>query len=75
MLSFHFRNQDPRGSSELAVATTTRDNDQHMENATMGCLKGKDAAKPAKADYKCEKCGAHAKKKGKLCKPKKVKSK
>ena len=42
------------------------------EGPAMGCLKGKseDKAKPGR--YKCAKCGAVAKKKGHLCKPKKI---
>ncbi|MHC4883643.1 MAG: hypothetical protein ACYTGH_01015 [Planctomycetota bacterium] len=39
----------------------------------MGCLKGKDENKPKKGSFKCEKCGAASKKKGHLCKPKKIK--
>jgi len=38
----------------------------------VGCLKGRKTAKPKSGDYECKKCGATAKKKGKLCKPKKI---
>ncbi len=41
----------------------------------MGCLKGKREAKPRGSAYRCGKCGAVSKKKGRLCKPKKVKDK
>ena len=39
----------------------------------MGCLKGKSKDKPKPGSYECKKCGAVAKKKGKLCKPEKIK--
>lgn len=39
------------------------------------CLKGKKSAPEKPGNYKCTKCGAVAKKKGKLCKPKKIKKK
>jgi hypothetical protein len=41
----------------------------------MGCLKGKSTTKPKAGAYECEKCDAVAKKKGELCKPKKIKEK
>jgi hypothetical protein len=41
----------------------------------MGCLKGKSKAKPKPGAYKCEKCEAVSKKKGDLCKAKKIKEK
>jgi hypothetical protein len=37
------------------------------------CLKGKKVAKEKPGNYRCKKCNAVAKKKGKLCKPKKIK--
>lgn len=39
----------------------------------MGCLKGKSKAKSKPGHYECKKCGAVAKKKGKVCKPSKIK--
>lgn len=39
----------------------------------MGCLKGKSKAKEKVGNFKCKKCGAVAKKKGDLCKAKKIK--
>ncbi|MFW5839328.1 MAG: hypothetical protein ACOCZE_01980 [Planctomycetota bacterium] len=39
----------------------------------MGCLKGKKKAKEKPGNYVCKKCGATHKKKGKLCKAKKIK--
>jgi len=39
----------------------------------MGCLKGKKTAPKKPGNFVCENCGATAKKKGKLCKPKKIK--
>ena len=39
----------------------------------MGCLKGKPEAKAKPGRFKCKKCGAVSKKKGHLCKPKKIK--
>jgi len=39
----------------------------------MGCLKGKSEKKPKAGRYRCEKCGAVTGKKGKACKPKKIK--
>jgi hypothetical protein len=41
----------------------------------MGCLKGKSKAKPKPGAFVCEKCDAVAKKKGDLCKGKKIKDK
>jgi len=37
------------------------------------CLKGKKLAKDKPGNFRCKDCGAIAKKKGKLCKPKKIK--
>ena len=37
------------------------------------CLKGKKTAKEKPGNFRCEKCGATAKKKDKLCKPEKIK--
>ena len=37
------------------------------------CVKGKKDAKKKLGHFRCGKCGAVAKKKGKLCKPKKIK--
>lgn len=37
------------------------------------CLGGKDEAKPKSGRYRCKKCGAVAKKKDHVCKPKKIK--
>jgi len=39
----------------------------------MGCLKGKKTAPGKPGNYKCKKCGATAKSKKGLCKPKKIK--
>ncbi len=39
----------------------------------MGCLKGKDSAKKKPGRFECKVCGAVAKKKKKVCKPKKLK--
>jgi len=39
----------------------------------MSCLKGKSEAKNKAGNYKCKKCGAISKKKGRLCKAKKIK--
>ena len=39
----------------------------------MGCLKGKKKASKEPGNFVCKKCGALHKKKGKLCKPKKIK--
>ena len=41
----------------------------------MGCLKGKKRCKAKPGNYACAKCGAVCKKKGRLCKPKKIKDK
>ncbi len=41
----------------------------------MSCLKGKTKAPEKAGNYKCKKCGATHTKKGKLCKPKKIKGK
>lgn len=41
----------------------------------MSCLKGKSEAKEKPGRFKCEKCGAVAKKKKKLCKGSKIKEK
>lgn len=41
----------------------------------MGCLKGKSKAKPKTGAFVCEKCDAVSKKKGDLCKAKKIKDK
>jgi len=41
----------------------------------MGCLKGKSKTKPKPGAYLCEKCDAVSKKKGDLCKAKKIKEK
>ena len=43
------------------------------ENDAMGCLKGKKEKKSKDARYECKKCGGVSKKKGKICKPKKLK--
>ncbi len=40
----------------------------------MGCLKGKSKTEARPGRFKCKKCGAVAEKKGKVCKPKKIKS-
>lgn len=37
------------------------------------CLKGKSTAKDKSGNFRCKKCDAIAAKKGKLCKPKKIK--
>ena len=37
------------------------------------CLKGKKAAANKPGNFRCRKCGATAKKKGKLCEPGKIK--
>ena len=37
------------------------------------CLKGKKKAKVKAGNYQCKNCGATSKKKGPLCKPKKIK--
>jgi len=37
------------------------------------CLKNKNKAKDKPGNFRCKCCGAVAKKKGKLCKPKKIK--
>lgn len=39
----------------------------------MGCLKGKSKTKPKPGAYECPKCGAVVKKKGDVCKAKKIK--
>ena len=39
----------------------------------MGCRKGESEHKPKPGRYKCSRCGAVSKKKGHLCKPKKIK--
>ncbi len=39
----------------------------------MGCLKGKSEAKAKPGRFRCKACGAVAKQKGHLCKPKKIK--
>jgi hypothetical protein len=39
----------------------------------MSCLKGKSKAKEKPGRYRCRKCGAVAKKKKSMCKPKKIK--
>ena len=38
----------------------------------MGCLKGKSKSKAKPGRYACGRCGAVAKKKADLCKPKKI---
>lgn len=38
----------------------------------MGCLKGKSESKEKPGRYRCKKCGAVSKKKGRLCKAKKI---
>ena len=45
-----------------------------MATAVAGCVKGKNipACKPKKAEYVCKRCGLHARKKGALCKAKKI---
>ena len=40
----------------------------------MGCLKGKSKTKPKPGAYECPKCCAVVKKKGDVCKAKKIKS-
>lgn len=40
----------------------------------MSCLKGKSENKPKEGRYICKKCDAVSKKKGHLCKPKKIKA-
>ena len=37
------------------------------------CLKGKQKAKIRPGNYRCQRCGATHKKKGKLCQPEKIK--
>jgi hypothetical protein len=37
------------------------------------CLKGKKTAKDKPGNFRCEKCGGIAKKKGDVCKPEKIK--
>ncbi len=37
------------------------------------CMKGEKQAKGKPGNFRCKKCGATARKKGKLCKPKKIK--
>ena len=39
------------------------------------CLKGKKQAPEKRGNYKCTKCGAVSKKKGSLCKAKKIRDK
>ena len=39
----------------------------------MSCMKGKNEDKDKPGNYKCKKCGAVSKKKGHLCKAKKIK--
>lgn len=39
----------------------------------MGCMKNKKGAKPKSGRYRCCKCGVAAKKKNKLCNPRKIK--
>jgi hypothetical protein len=39
----------------------------------MGCRKGKSEHKPKPGRHQCTRCGAVSKKKGHLCKPKKIK--
>lgn len=39
----------------------------------MSCQKGKSTHKKKSGNFECKKCGAVVKKKGKLCKPKKIK--
>ena len=39
----------------------------------MGCLKGKEEAKHKPGNFECKNCGAISKKKGRVCKPKKIK--
>ncbi len=39
----------------------------------MACRKGKSEKKPKGGRFKCKKCGAVSKKKGGICKPKKLK--
>ena len=39
----------------------------------MGCRKGQSEHKPKPGRYTCARCGAVSKKKGHLCKPKKIK--
>ncbi len=41
----------------------------------MGCLKGKKKAKKKPGHFVCTKCGAVAKTKKNICKPKKIKDK
>ena len=41
----------------------------------MSCRKGESENKPKPGRYRCERCGAVSKKKGHLCKPKKIKTK
>lgn len=41
----------------------------------MGCLKGKSKTKSKPGAYECPKCGAVVKKKGDVCKAKKIKDK
>ncbi len=40
----------------------------------MGCLKGQSTHAGKKGRFECKKCGAVASKKGKVCKPRKVKT-
>jgi hypothetical protein len=46
---------------------------QQIGGAVMGCLKGKSKTPDEEAKFKCKKCGAKVKKKGDICKPKKLK--
>lgn len=39
----------------------------------MSCKKGKSTHKEKPGNFKCKKCGAVVKKKGKVCKPSKIK--
>lgn len=39
----------------------------------MGCCKGKSEAKAKPGRFRCKKCKAVSKKKGRLCKPRKIK--
>jgi len=39
----------------------------------MGCKKGKSSEPKKPGNFECKKCGVVAKKKGKICKPKKIK--
>lgn len=56
-----------------ALLVVPKSAEQHYaECRDMGCLKGKSEHKPKPGRFACRKCGAVSKKKGHLCKPKKI---